>query len=188
MTRKIEDLDNRGCRHNLWVRGLPESFEPQDLETTVTAFFNNTLGRPPGARIAIECLHRELRPCPSNAAAPPVDVVCCLVDFRLKEDLLRRARDVGRLQHEGHGLQLYQDLSPLTLQQRRILKPLLGSLRSRGATYHWQFPFGLSATLNGQTTSLQFPEDLPYFCDRMDLPPLDLPEWNELLELPGPTA
>lgn len=108
----------------------PRIFEPPDLEATVTAFFNTTLGRPPGAQIAFERLHRELQPRSSNTAAPPRDIVCCLEDFRLKEDQLRRAREVGHLQHDGHELQLYQDLPPLTLQQRRILKPLLGSLRS----------------------------------------------------------
>lgn len=28
ITRKIEDLDNRGHRHNLWVCGLPEFLSP----------------------------------------------------------------------------------------------------------------------------------------------------------------
>lgn len=44
--RHIEDLDNRGCRHNIRARGFPVSIEPQILEETVVAFFNNLLERP----------------------------------------------------------------------------------------------------------------------------------------------
>lgn len=43
----MEDLDNRGRRHNLIVWGLPESVEPGQLTQTVASLFNNFLDRSP---------------------------------------------------------------------------------------------------------------------------------------------
>lgn len=131
----------------------------------------------------MEHIHRALRPKPGSSA-PPRDAICSLVDYKLKEDLMRKAREKDRMLHDNPEIELYQDLSPLTLQQRRALRPLLDSLRARGATYRWGFPFSLTATRNGRTAQLQVPEDLLLFCDQMGIPPIALPEWSKILEIP----
>lgn len=42
----LEDINDRGCRHNLRVRGLPESIESNTITPTVLAVFNEFLERP----------------------------------------------------------------------------------------------------------------------------------------------
>lgn len=46
MQRHLEDLDNRGRRHNLQIRGLPETVEGDQLSPTVISLFNSLLDRP----------------------------------------------------------------------------------------------------------------------------------------------
>ncbi|CAH2330536.1 Hypothetical predicted protein, partial [Pelobates cultripes] len=46
MARHIEDLDNRGRRNNLRLRGLPETEDsPQQLQEILLEILNEILGR-----------------------------------------------------------------------------------------------------------------------------------------------
>lgn len=182
--RHVEDLDNRGRRHNIRVRGLPETVDNAHLEQALLQIFNGLLDSAPDEPIAMERYHRALRP-RGRDSEPPRDVVCCLVDFRLKEEILRRARAQPQLQFQGHRIQLYQDLSHITLQHRRALRPLLQQLTSRGIAYRWRFPFGLVVNQSGRSHLLVTPEDLPGFCAHLDLPRIELPEWYADFRVPS---
>lgn len=140
----------------------------------MTELFNGLLDRPPQTRIELERIHRALRP-KGKETDPPRDIICCIVDCKLKEDILRQARGKHPLQC-AH-LQIFQDLSGITLQQRRNLKPLLDVLPARGILYRWKFPFCLTATHLGRTALLKVPEDLPQFCDSLGIPLVDVPNW-----------
>lgn len=177
MQRHIEDLDNRGRRHNLRVRGIPENIEPNLLTQMTCDIFNDLLGRPPGTTIELERLHRALRP-KGRDSDPPRDVVCCLVSFRIKEEILRKARERRDILLHGSEIKIFQDLSPITLQKRRDLRPLLDLLRSRSITYRWKFPFCLSATSQGHTALLRSPADIHSFCATLNLPLIELPDWG----------
>lgn len=74
-------------------------------------------------------------------------------------------------------VQIFQDLSGITLQHRRGLKPLLDTLRAKGIRYKWKFPFCLSATDQGHTALLKVPEDLPLFCDILGILQVAVPDW-----------
>ncbi|OCT82206.1 hypothetical protein XELAEV_18024719mg [Xenopus laevis] len=43
--KQMEELDNRGRRNNLRIRGIPESVTQAELRTTVCAIFNTILGK-----------------------------------------------------------------------------------------------------------------------------------------------
>lgn len=176
MQRHLEDLDNRGRRHNLRIRGLPESFDGEQVPHSVVAIFNNILQRPPHTPIEMERLHRALRP-KGRENETPRDVICCIVDYKLKEDIIKRASGMQQILHEGHPIQIYQDLSGITLQHRRDLKPLLDALRDKNIVYKWKFPFCLTASSNGRTAALKVPEDLPHFCSTLGLPLISVPLW-----------
>lgn len=154
MHRHKEDLDNRGRRRNLRVRGIPESVEGPQLQSTIWAIFNTLLGRPPDAPVEIERCHRALRPS-GRDTDPPRDAVCCLVNFTQKEEILRLARDQDHLVHEDACIQLFQDLSAITLQHRRDLRPFLQTLRDRRIPYRWKFPFCLQATVGNRAAHLK---------------------------------
>lgn len=185
VNRHLEDLDNRGRRHNLRLRGLPETVDADHLQSEVIHIFNNILGRPREVPIAMERIHRALRP-KGKDSDPPRDVVCCIIDYRLKEDILRAARSLTPLLHNGTELRLFQDLSNITLQRRRELQPLLTVLRAKGIIYRWKFPFGLAATVQGRSALLRVPEDLHSFCDTLGIPLMEVPDWYA--EFRTPTA
>lgn len=132
--RHIEDLDNRGRRHNIRVRGVPENNDPGLLQQTVSNIFNELIDRPADSPIEMERIHRALRPQPRDNE-PPRDVICCIVNFPLKEEILRKAREKGWIIHNGTEIKLFRDLSQITLQNRRALRPLLEALRSRNIQY-----------------------------------------------------
>lgn len=75
-------------------------------------------------------------------------------------------------------IQIYQDLSGITLQHHRDLKLLLDTLRTKGIHYKWKFPFCLSATTQGRTALLKVPEDLPHFCDTLGIHHVEVPNWH----------
>lgn len=174
--RHIEDLDNRGRRHNLRIRGMTEAIDSEHLTPAVTELFNGLFDRLPQTRIEMERIHRALRP-KGRETDPPRDIICCIVDYKLKEDILKQARSKHPLQYKGAHIQIFQDLSGITLQHRRDLKPLLDVLCTHGILYRWKFPFCLAATHLGRKAFLKVPEDLPYFCDSLGIPLVEVPAW-----------
>lgn len=86
---------------------------------------------------------------------PPRDVICCLQNFALKEDITHRA-----------------------------LRPFLDKLREKDMRYTWRFPFALLVTHNGRQHTLRSPEDLPEFCNAVHLGPVNLPEWYQEFRIP----
>lgn len=116
MMRHNEDLDNRGRRNNLRVRGVPEEIEAEQIPLALAAIFNSLLGRPKEATIHLVRAHRALRPRPQNNSSPR-DIICCLVDFGLKEQILQKARGQDEILFNTSKIELYQDPSSVTLQQ-----------------------------------------------------------------------
>lgn len=176
LNRHLEDLDNRGRRHNLRIRGLPETIDRDQLENSVINLFNNLLDRPPLSPIQMERIHRALRP-KGRESDPPRDVICCIVDFQLKEEILRAARNRTRITHDNSVIKIFQDLSAITLRHRRDLRPLLEVLNAQGIHYRWRFPFCLYASFQGKSAYLKVPEDLPLFCSTLNIPLIDVPNW-----------
>lgn len=119
LQRQIEDLDNRGRRHNLRVRGLPELIVPAQVEEAVVAILMDSWSalRTPQSpwRDAIERFD------PVEIHRPRRDVICHVDDFKLKEELMKKARDQEPVGFDGVNIQLFQDFSPITLQKERTL-------------------------------------------------------------------
>lgn len=139
LQRRVEDLDNQGHRHNIRLRRVPETVLPGQLDVVVLSIFNGLLEGPPDSPISLERFHRTLRP-RGGPVDPPRDLISCLVDFQVKEEIMRGARYREPVQFGEVTVQLFQDLSPVTLQQRRALIPLQ-DLRDGEIIYRWRFPF-----------------------------------------------
>lgn len=87
--RHFKDLKNHGCRHNNCIRGVPER-EQQHLEQTAAGIFNDLLDRSADSPVKNLRIHRALRP-RGQENDPPRDILCCLVNFSIKEAILRKA-------------------------------------------------------------------------------------------------
>lgn len=142
----IEDLDNRNRRNNLRVRGVPESVT--DLLPTVQKIFQSLLPDSPLSAFSCDRIHRALRPPPEK---PPWDIVLCLKDFLIKEEILRASRNTPNIRLEGTPIQIYPDISPTTLDKRRRMKEVTAVLQNASIRYRWGFPFKLQVPHNGTT-------------------------------------
>lgn len=96
INRHLEDLDN----HNIRIRGVPENTDENPVEHTAALMFNDLLDRPPDSPIEFERIHRALRP-RGRDNDPPRDIICCLVNFPLKEAILKKAREKTELSLMG---------------------------------------------------------------------------------------
>uniref|UniRef100_A0A8C5M5F1 Uncharacterized protein n=1 Tax=Leptobrachium leishanense TaxID=445787 RepID=A0A8C5M5F1_9ANUR len=182
MALNLADLDNRGRRSNLRLRGLPETeMSLAQLAGILTAIFNALLERPETTAVDFARAHRALRP-KGPTGSPPRDVVCCLYDFGLKEDILRKARETTHFSYEGTDLQLFPNLSPATLAYRRALKPLTTLLRDQKIRYRWHVPTGLAVISDHGSYIVHSPEDVALLSKELQLPPLQFP-WPDPLAL-----
>lgn len=51
---------------------------------------------------------------------PPRDVICRLLDFRIKVAIVQKARSQGSCKLEGHDVLIFQGLATVTLKKRKI--------------------------------------------------------------------
>lgn len=61
INRHLEDLDNRGRRNNIRVRGIPKSVEAEQITPALERVFNSLLERPEDTAIEFVRAHRALR-------------------------------------------------------------------------------------------------------------------------------
>ncbi|OCT80142.1 hypothetical protein XELAEV_18026953mg [Xenopus laevis] len=116
----LDDAQNRSPRNNLRIRGLPEDIQSPEAKQLLTQLFKRLLDRDLDTEIMIERLHRVGVP----RKGQPRDLLCCLHNYTLKEQILKKARDAKTLKIEEDDIEIYQDLSYSTVLQRRLLKPL----------------------------------------------------------------
>lgn len=108
----------------------------------------------------------------------------CLQNFQLKEAIMTRARRNNSIIFNGETIMLFQDLSQITLRNRRALRPLLDKLRENDLKYTWHFPFALIVTQAGKQHVLRTPADLPGFYESLNLDPIALLEWYQEFAIP----
>ncbi|KAM8966314.1 mitogen-activated protein kinase 15 [Pelodytes ibericus] len=109
--------------------------------------------------IMMDRAHRALRP-RGPPGSVPRDVICRIVDFGLKEQIMKRAREIGYLAYEGTQITFFNDLSDLTLQARRALRPLASLLQERNIC-SWGYPFCLNVRTSEGVYSVRYHQDGP---------------------------
>ncbi|CAH2306742.1 Hypothetical predicted protein [Pelobates cultripes] len=179
LRRQVEDLDNRGRRNNIRVGGMPES-EGESPRELLTGLFHHILGDEAPMEFGFERAHRALR-APRRDGLPR-DLICCLQSFPLKEAIMRAARSQRVIQYGDAQISLYHDLSSLTLDARRALKPITSLLQEKRIPYKWGFPFSLQAKVDNQWHILRWPNEVPRFLQAAGLPHVVVPNW--ILECP----
>lgn len=89
---------------------------------------------------------------------------------------MRKVRGNNHIVFNDVHIMLFQDLSQITLKNRRVLCPLLEQLRWKDIKYTWRFPFALDVTLAGKQHIPLLPANLPGFCEALNLDLIDLTE------------
>ncbi|CAH2284102.1 Hypothetical predicted protein [Pelobates cultripes] len=164
LRRLVEDLDNRGRRCNIRVRGLPETEGEEDIEETLTALFRLIV--PGDAQLDIrglnipECRSHLLRVLRRKREGPR-DIICCIHSFSTKDAIMKAARSRPTWDFRGAQISLFNDLSSVTLEARRALRPITTLLRDHNIPYKWGFPFALLARhQNGDTLNMSNPPSI----------------------------
>ncbi|CAH2314431.1 Hypothetical predicted protein [Pelobates cultripes] len=179
--RQIEDLDNHGWRNNIRIRVIPEA-EGEVPQKILMGLFTHLLGDAAPSDFGIERAHGALR-APRRDGLPS-DIICALVSFQLKKSLMRAARDQQQITYMDAQVYLFQDLSMITLDACRALRPLTRLLQERRIPYKWGFPFSLQAWVGNMWHVIRWQNDVPRFLRSAGLPAIPVPNW--ILE--GPPA
>lgn len=174
---KIEDQENRNRRKNLRIRGMPEE-ENESLEMKISELYNPILQRPLDQKIKIERIHRIKKP-PTVPTDLPRDIIVRFSEYQDRAQIHERLKGTPTIEYRGAKIQTFTDLSKATLYRRRLLKPLLEEMKLKSVKYSWGFPACLVGTKEGRTARLRMPEDLPHFCERLDLNTKEIPGWSE---------
>ncbi|CAH2299448.1 Hypothetical predicted protein [Pelobates cultripes] len=172
MRRSVEDLDNRGRRCNIQVKGVPETDGEENAEELLSGLFRAILQQEAPPCFKFDRAHRAMRP--RTLEEGPRDLICCLHSYQLKEAIMRKARGRPTWPYMGTQVALYQDLSPLMLDARRALLPVTTLLRDRGIQYKWGFPFALMIQSQEGWTAACHPDEIPGL---LEGPPTPVPDW-----------
>uniref|UniRef100_A0A8C5P9T8 Transposase element L1Md-A101/L1Md-A102/L1Md-A2 n=1 Tax=Leptobrachium leishanense TaxID=445787 RepID=A0A8C5P9T8_9ANUR len=145
---KLADIEDRSRRHNLKIRGVPDSVTPQALSQYVTDILQHLLPDATLDSLLFDRIHRLPKP-PSAPERSPRDVLLRLHYFKPREDVLRALRTPDVLKPEYEHISIFPDLSKATLQHRRNFRPVTEALRAHGVSYRWGFPVKLLVVRNG---------------------------------------
>ncbi|OCT78055.1 hypothetical protein XELAEV_18029152mg [Xenopus laevis] len=183
LRRRTEDLENRSRRCNIRIRGIPENMPSEELRDLAVKLFSEVLDDSGTPQIPIERIHRV----GIQRGNFPRDVLCCLAQFEIKEQILQKARNIDGIHYENNILHLYQDLVS-TITQRRLLRPLTLALREGNISYKWGFPFALLALKNDKTFALRYPMEISNFCQQLDILIPEISEWRNYIMGPPEEA
>lgn len=164
-----EDLENRNRRNNLRIRGIPDAVKQIDLKAYLHEFFATLIPDHPSELWRMDRAHRALGARPPDAKLPK-DVILCLHFFESKDLIIQTTRNRQSIVYRGVTLQVFNDVSAITLAKRRTLKPLTQQLREHNIPYRWGYPFKLIAVKGGRTYVLQDVSQMKQFSLALELP------------------
>uniref|UniRef100_A0A803JEW2 L1 transposable element RRM domain-containing protein n=1 Tax=Xenopus tropicalis TaxID=8364 RepID=A0A803JEW2_XENTR len=153
-----EDQENRSRRQNLQIRGVPEEINNTEIQTYLKNVFSAICPDIQPDQWRFDRAHRSLalKPLPTK---PPRDIIVCFHYFEVKEAIMAKIRNMTSIDFDRHKLQIFADLSPVTLAKRKELRPITQKLRNHKIPYRWGYPFKLIVNRQGQTYILQHPQN-----------------------------
>lgn len=178
-----EDLENRERRQNLRIRGVPEAVSDKELRPYLLGLFVTLAPHIPDIDWRMDRAHRSLAPKPPPNANPR-DIIVRFHFYESKEALTLATRNKSRIDYKQHKIQIFNDLSPITLAKRRSFRPVTTHLQNHQVPYRWGFPFRLSISKDGVQHSLRDLYESEAFIRSLGLPPL--PEEDSLPQAPNP--
>lgn len=171
----LEDLDNRGRRRNLRIRGITEDVDAAHLKHIVMGICNSLLSVPEGSSIAFESAPLFVTMWKRDGPAAGQHLLLGGLQTERKSCTSGKIQRPYLILGRGH-LHLPGSIVQ-TLQRKRALKPLLQLLQDRNITYRWRFPFALSVSHAGIAVNLRDPDNVIDFCAKLHLPAVDLPDY-----------
>ena len=115
VTNKLIDLEDRSRRNNLRIDGISESRNEtwEECEEEIQKVFNEKLGV---KNVHIERAHRSKRSKSNNNNGKPRTIVCKLLNYKQKEEILRNTKKL-----KGSNIFINEDFCYETMQYRKKL-------------------------------------------------------------------
>ncbi|CAH2283315.1 Hypothetical predicted protein [Pelobates cultripes] len=118
----------------------------ETLNTSLLHQFKELIPEVDPDLLVIDRIHRVGRP-KHIPISSPRDVLMRIHYFHVKDQIMKASRK-NRPLAEYKALQIYADLSPATLLQRRNLAPITTTLRAQNVPYRWGFPTKIQVLKN----------------------------------------
>lgn len=150
MLLQVDDLENHNQRNNIHFRGILENVEDAEIGPTIRSICNNILGKPQQAELIIDRVHR-VTPYRSHPGPGSRDVLCRIHFFNIKDEIMRRAWQLGQIEYAGVRILILLDISRNTPWMRGCLGPLLDQIKASRATYSWGHQFHLRVKRDNQS-------------------------------------
>ncbi|XP_018425358.1 PREDICTED: LINE-1 type transposase domain-containing protein 1 [Nanorana parkeri] len=150
-TLKMDDVENRLRRNNIRAVGIPERTEGANatdyMESWLCEVFGKTYLSP---LFAVERAHRvPSRPLPPGN--PPRPMLIRLLNYRDKERILRKARDMGEISLAGSKIMLFPDFSQEVQRRRAKFMDVKKRLQHLHLSYSMIYPARLRVIAAGET-------------------------------------
>ena len=126
VTNKLIDLEYRSRHNNLRIDGISESRHEtwEEYEKEIKKVFNENLAV---KNVQTERAHRSKRSKSNNNSEKPRKIVCTLLNYKQKEEILRNTK-----KFKGSNIFINEDFCYETMQYREKLWEEVKCLRSRG--------------------------------------------------------
>ncbi|KAJ1171098.1 hypothetical protein NDU88_002970 [Pleurodeles waltl] len=128
--------DSAACRTKLGTEGIkdaPLQADAGKLEDYVLRLFRQVVPDLAEESIILDRTHRAGRP--SITPDMPQDTLTCFHSYRQKNCIMSAIRDRASIPFVGAKLSIFQDLSPITQQRPRTIRPATAFLHEQGVWY-----------------------------------------------------
>ncbi|XP_075430196.1 uncharacterized protein LOC142468023 [Ascaphus truei] len=166
---KLEDMENRERRQNIRLKNIPETITHEELQPYLRRLFLQLVPDLSDHDLHTDRAHRALAQKSSDPNRHR-DVVLRMHAYSAKDRIMTAARELRTVTMDGVQIQLYNDLSQITINKRNALRPLTSYLRDQGVKYRWGFPFKLVVLRNGRHHTVTTPEGAKVFLKALGIP------------------
>ncbi|CAJ0965631.1 unnamed protein product [Ranitomeya imitator] len=165
LAAKNEDLENRSRRNNIRIVGLPEKTEGRNPTEFVENWLLEKIGSTVLTKVfAVERAHR-VPPQPPAPGANPRTMLAKILNYRDRDIILRKAREMEDLTAGGQKIAIYPDYSAAVQKQRMKFTGVKRRLRELGVQYSVMFPAKLRLVAFNKTHFFLTPEDATQWLD-----------------------
>ncbi len=169
-----QDLENRSCRQNLRIIGIPEDAEKGRPTDFMSGFFSEVLGEDlPNLRsVVLDRAHRTLAPKP-RAGDRPRAMIVRLHYFSGKAKILQASRKRGELTYPGAQVHIFPDMSAELSRRRAAFNSVKCKLKQVGISYGIHHPADLRFTFDNTRLSFKSPSEADAYFEQHIKPKMD---------------
>lgn len=163
IAEKNEDLEARSRRNNVRILGLAETTNTGKMEVFVENLVTELFGKEAfSSHLIVERAHRSLTARPPPGAQPR-PIIARFLNYRDRDAVLRRARELGAVKYGNANLSFFPDFTPSVQEGRRKFAGVKKKLQTQEIPYAMLYPAKLKITLQGKQHLFQNPQQVEDF-------------------------